>query len=105
MDADQVGIGAPGVDPLGAQAEVDVGVKVDEAGRDQGAPDVHDPPGRVLDVGRDPRDPALLDRDVQAAVQAVARREHGAALDHEVVHEGSSVLPYLTDQSTRQERR
>src|SRR5207249_3899749 len=82
MHAGQVGVDAGPVDPL-----EDVGVEVDQAGRDELAAHFEGP--RRLgggDLRRDARDDAVLHRDVENPVEPRRWIQHVAAPEHEIVH-------------------
>ena len=82
VDAAEVGIDAGAVDAL-----EDVGVQVDQAGRDDLTADLDDARGLGRrDAWRDPRDHAVLHRHVERAVEPAGRVHDCAALQHEIVH-------------------
>src|SRR6185312_498309 len=83
-DAVEAGRGRGGVP---AQLRVEVGVRVDEAGRDDAAVGVELVATGVVDCAHD-GDDAVVDRDVGAHRGGARAVDDGAAADHEVVGHG-----------------
>ncbi len=86
--------GQVGIDAGPVHALEDVGVEIDEAGRDDLPANLHDARGLGGgDVGRDARDPSVLHGDVMEPVQVRGRIDDAATFEQEIEH-GVVLIPW-----------